>query len=352
MKNPPGDGGKLALTRLPGPFPAAARLCVEGAVVAAAKRPSALIRRLNCDEAVHSQAAILAELRRVILEGGVPPGTPIPVDQVAEAFGVSRIPVRESLRTLIGEGLVDHQPHSGYHVAQLIAEEFQGLYTVRGVLERAALASAVGLATPADDEVAGFCRAAGSDSGKRGAAMTEAAGTAGRHRVPPATPTPAEFNAAAPEWVAALLGACLDIPEWVAEVAGARPFADVQALRAAGAAASAGIGWDQVSGALNRHPRIGERQAVVPGTAAESAWSSNEQGGVRDHQADALVAGNRAYEQRFGHIFLICAAGLSGERILENLHGRLGNEVTTERDTVVGELSKIAALRLARAVAA
>ncbi|MET3807435.1 DNA-binding GntR family transcriptional regulator [Nakamurella sp. UYEF19] len=117
----------------------------------ATRRPSALIRRLHCDEGVHSQVAILAELRRVILEGGVPPGTPIPVDQVAETFGVSRIPVRESLRTLIGEGLVDHRPHSGYLVAQLTVEEFQGLYVVRGVLEKAALAAAVGQATATDD---------------------------------------------------------------------------------------------------------------------------------------------------------------------------------------------------------
>ena len=120
----------------------------------AARRPSALIRRLQCDQSTRSQAAILAELRRVILEGGVPPGTPIPVDQVAETFGVSRIPVRESLRTLIGEGLVDHRPHAGYLVAQLTVEEFKGLYTVRGVLEKAALASAVGQATAADDAVA------------------------------------------------------------------------------------------------------------------------------------------------------------------------------------------------------
>ena len=118
------------------------------------RRPSALTRHLRCEQGLHSQAAILAELRRVILEGGVPPGTPIPVDQVATAFGVSRIPVRESLRTLIGEGLVDHRPHSGYLVAQLTAEEFRGLYTVRGVLERAALASAAGQATAADDEIA------------------------------------------------------------------------------------------------------------------------------------------------------------------------------------------------------
>lgn len=120
----------------------------------ATRRPSPLIRRLHCVQGGHSQAAILVELRRVILEGGVPPGTPIPVDQVAETFGVSRIPVRESLRTLIGEGLVDHRPHAGYLVAQLTAEEFQGLYTVRGVLEKAALAAAVGQAIGSDDQVA------------------------------------------------------------------------------------------------------------------------------------------------------------------------------------------------------
>ncbi len=121
----------------------------------AARRPSTLINRLRHNAGIHSQTAILTELRRVILEGGVPPGTPIPVEKVAETFGVSRIPVRESLRTLIGEGLVDHRPHAGYLVAQLTAEEFQGLYTVRGVLEKAALAAAVVLATAADDQVAG-----------------------------------------------------------------------------------------------------------------------------------------------------------------------------------------------------
>ena len=130
----------------------------------AVRRPSPLVGRLRPDHGGRpdgpadrrgmSQGAILTELRRVILEGGVPPGTPIPVDQVAETFGVSRIPVRESLRTLIGEGLVDHRPHAGYLVAQLTAEEFKGLYVVRGVLEKAALASAVAQAGPADDQVA------------------------------------------------------------------------------------------------------------------------------------------------------------------------------------------------------
>lgn len=118
----------------------------------ATKRSAALLGRLRVGAGTHSQADILAELRRVILEGGVPPGTPIPVEQVAEVFGVSRIPVRESLRTLIGERLVDHRPNAGYLVAQLTAEEFQGLYTVRGILEKAALGAAVEQADAADDE--------------------------------------------------------------------------------------------------------------------------------------------------------------------------------------------------------
>ena len=98
-----------------------------------------------------SQAEVLNELRRVILAGEVPPGVAIPVAEVAERFGVSPIPVRESLMTLIGEGLVDHRPRSGYTVAQLTLAEFREVYVVRRVLEAAALAAAVVAADSADD---------------------------------------------------------------------------------------------------------------------------------------------------------------------------------------------------------
>jgi DNA-binding GntR family transcriptional regulator len=98
------------------------------------------------------QQAILDELRRAILSGEVPPGSPIPVDEAADLFGVSRIPIRESLKTLIGEGLVDHQPRAGYTVARLTLAELSELYIVRGVLERAALAAAVAQADVQDDQ--------------------------------------------------------------------------------------------------------------------------------------------------------------------------------------------------------
>src|SRR4051812_44621516 len=124
------------------------------------KHPSVLIRRLVSDRPGSSQAAILAELRRCLLDGGVPPGTPIPLDEVAAVFGVSRIPVREALKTLIGEGLVEHRPNFGYTVAKLTPEELHELYVVRGVLEAAALGAAVSRAQPAHDEQARAAHAA------------------------------------------------------------------------------------------------------------------------------------------------------------------------------------------------
>jgi DNA-binding GntR family transcriptional regulator len=109
---------------------------------------------LRAERAGLSQQAILTELRRAILSGDVAPGSPVPVDEVADLFGVSRIPIREALKTLIGEGLVDHQPRAGYTVARLTPQEFRELYVVRGVLEIAALSAAVDSATPEDDREA------------------------------------------------------------------------------------------------------------------------------------------------------------------------------------------------------
>lgn len=119
--------------------------------------------RLEAGRGGTAQAAILAELRRCLLDG-VPPGSAIPLDEVAAVFGVSRIPVREALKTLIGEGLVEHRPNFGYTVAKLTPEELHELYVVRGVLEAAALGAAVARATAADDELAAAAHGALADA--------------------------------------------------------------------------------------------------------------------------------------------------------------------------------------------
>ena len=66
---------------------------------------------------------------------------------------------------------------------------------------------------------------------------------------------------------------------------------------------------------------------------------------------DALVEGNRAYEEKFNRVFLICASGLSGEQILTSLRARLDNDPATETAVVADELRKIALLRLERLLA-
>lgn len=118
-----------------------------------ARQHSALLFRLavhRTGSAGTSQQMILDELRRVILDGAVPPGTPIPVGDLAELFKVSRIPVRESLKTLTGEGLVQHRPNAGYAVAQLTSSELAEMYIVRETLESAAMAAAIHAADDAD----------------------------------------------------------------------------------------------------------------------------------------------------------------------------------------------------------
>ncbi|MGE0217364.1 GntR family transcriptional regulator [Mycolicibacterium sp.] len=114
------------------------------------RQHSALLFKLAVHRTGSSQQMILDELRRVILDGAVPPGTPIPVGEIAEVFKVSHIPVRESLKTLTGEGLVQHRPNAGYAVAQLTASELAEMYLVRETLETAAMAAAAHTATDAD----------------------------------------------------------------------------------------------------------------------------------------------------------------------------------------------------------
>ena len=82
-----------------------------------------------------AQAAVLTELRRAIVHGEMEPGSAIPQEAIAERFGVSRVPVREALKILEGEGRVLYQPNRGYTVSRLDAEELLGIYRLRKLLE-------------------------------------------------------------------------------------------------------------------------------------------------------------------------------------------------------------------------
>jgi 2-oxo-4-hydroxy-4-carboxy-5-ureidoimidazoline decarboxylase len=146
------------------------------------------------------------------------------------------------------------------------------------------------------------------------------------------------------------LMACLAVPRWAQEVAGGRPYADVAALTAGADAAAAELSDTELTAALARHPRIGERA----GSGHDAAFSAQEQSGVEPDDAISarLTAGNLAYERRFGRVFLIRAAGRDGAEILVELERRLGNDEKAERAETVAQLREIAVLRLNEVVRA
>jgi DNA-binding GntR family transcriptional regulator len=122
--------------------------------------PARWIDRLSTDWSGSVRETVHSELKAVILDGAAPPGSPIPVDEVAARYACSRIPVREALMSLVGEGLVEHRPRAGYTVAAITAAELREFYLVREALEAAALTAAVARAGPGDDERAAAAQTA------------------------------------------------------------------------------------------------------------------------------------------------------------------------------------------------
>ncbi len=156
----------------------------------------------------------------------------------------------------------------------------------------------------------------------------------------------AEFNEADRDDASAVLRPCIDIQRWVDQIADARPFASGDALLGFARDAASPFTPDEVDAALAHHPRIGERPTAA---TAEASMSRSEQAGVDPADAaaaEALAAGNRAYEEKFGRVFLIRAAGRTAPEILAALNERLANSPAQEDVIVAQQLREIALLRL------
>lgn len=158
------------------------------------------------------------------------------------------------------------------------------------------------------------------------------------------------FNELPTGAVARELFTCNAAPRFVRDVVAGRPYPSSAALADAAEQVAAGLAWPEVELALAGHPRIGERAA---GDSAEAAASRREQSAVTaagDGVRDELAAGNRAYEQRFGHVFLIRAAGRAPTEILAELRRRLAHEPAAERAETTAQLAQITRLRVERLV--
>jgi OHCU decarboxylase len=142
-------------------------------------------------------------------------------------------------------------------------------------------------------------------------------------------------------------------PAWIDRMTASRPFDTPAAVLAAADAAADAAGPDDWREAFRHHPRIGERAAERPQSDAAQALSAGEQAASRESSAAdlaALAEGNRAYKERFGYVFIVCAAGRSASEILAALRDRLTNDADTELRVAAGEQRRITRLRLERLI--
>jgi 2-oxo-4-hydroxy-4-carboxy-5-ureidoimidazoline decarboxylase len=149
------------------------------------------------------------------------------------------------------------------------------------------------------------------------------------------------LNSVPEEEARAALIRCCGARRWVEQMLAARPFASDAELHESAERIWWALGREDWLEAFAGHPRIGARTT--------DRASRREQAGVEGATAAtraALALGNRAYEERFGHVFLVCATGKTAGEMLGALRDRLANDPATELRIAAGEQAKITRLRL------
>ncbi|MEU0969864.1 2-oxo-4-hydroxy-4-carboxy-5-ureidoimidazoline decarboxylase [Streptomyces sp. NPDC005917] len=163
------------------------------------------------------------------------------------------------------------------------------------------------------------------------------------------TPTPpglARFNVLEEHAAFAALHEACASTAWARRLLAARPYATPEALYSASDAAMAGLNAADLAEAMAGHPPIGRPR---PGDPASAREQSGMAGAAEGLKAEMLEL-NLAYQEKFGHVFLICATGRSGEEMRDAVKERIGNAAEYEREIVRTELGKINRIRLARLV--
>jgi 2-oxo-4-hydroxy-4-carboxy-5-ureidoimidazoline decarboxylase len=158
------------------------------------------------------------------------------------------------------------------------------------------------------------------------------------------------FNALPVDQAASTLNTCLGVDRWVATIAGHRPYPGRADLVDLAVATAQELTGPEIAAALAGHPRLGEQPGA---TVSDAVASAAEQSGLRAAEpavATALRAGNAAYQQRFGRIFVMAVAGRDATDVLAAMNRRLRNDPVAERAVVIDELGAIAVHRLTTAL--
>jgi 2-oxo-4-hydroxy-4-carboxy-5-ureidoimidazoline decarboxylase len=159
----------------------------------------------------------------------------------------------------------------------------------------------------------------------------------------------ARWNTLALEDAAEQILPCCGSKGWARAMAMRRPIFDEAALLAACDEICRNLPSSDWMEAFRSHPRIGEARASAMISTRSAAWSTAEQLKVSVAAKEvklALAEGNRAYEERFNRIFIVCATGKTAPEILEILRRRLQNDDRTEFDESAEQQRQIAHLRL------
>ncbi|MGY0070736.1 2-oxo-4-hydroxy-4-carboxy-5-ureidoimidazoline decarboxylase [Streptomyces sp. QTS137] len=158
----------------------------------------------------------------------------------------------------------------------------------------------------------------------------------------------ARFNALEESAALAALHEVCASTEWARRLLAARPYPAADDLYAAADAAVGGLTAADLDEAMAGHPPIGRPRPGDP-------VSAREQGGMAfasDRLKAEMLELNLAYQEKFGHVFLVCATGRTGEQMRDAARERIGNTPEQERESVRTELGRINRIRLARLVEA
>ncbi|MDF3298597.1 2-oxo-4-hydroxy-4-carboxy-5-ureidoimidazoline decarboxylase [Streptomyces tropicalis] len=161
----------------------------------------------------------------------------------------------------------------------------------------------------------------------------------------PSTPQGlARFNSLEEHAAGAALHEVCAARAWGARLLAGRPYATAEDLCAAGEAATAELSDKDLDEAMAGHPPIGRPRPGDPASAREQRGMAGASAGLRAEMLEL----NLAYQERFGHVFLICATGRTGEEMRDALKERIANTPEREREIVRTELGRINRIRLAR----
>ncbi|HYP02099.1 MAG TPA: 2-oxo-4-hydroxy-4-carboxy-5-ureidoimidazoline decarboxylase [Pyrinomonadaceae bacterium] len=164
----------------------------------------------------------------------------------------------------------------------------------------------------------------------------------------------ARLNSASAAEAESELLKCCGSTTWARRMEAHRPFGDAQELLSAADEIWQSLRENDWLEAFDAHPKIGGQKAAREQDAQAQNWSEQEQSGARSaaqETLDALAEANRAYEEKFGHIFIVCATGKSAAEMLDILRARLPNDARTELHNAAEEQRKITRLRLEKLLA-